>query len=119
MVIDAENSEMHQVRDFIAANWSLFTSHIREKSMTDEQAEEEAQRILLLSEGKSKGICLAQGIQPGAGYARYFQVCPLICQPDSPRYKRNIMADTKRPSSPLTQAQIYVLRRGIGTTCKF
>ncbi|EQA9896685.1 hypothetical protein ACX97R_004394 [Escherichia coli] len=30
---------MHQVRDFIAANWSLFTSHIREKSMTDEQAE--------------------------------------------------------------------------------
>lgn len=60
MVIDAENSEMHQVRDFIAANWSLFTSHIREKSMTDEQAEEEAQRILLLS-GKSKGICLAQG----------------------------------------------------------
>ncbi|MDC9114876.1 hypothetical protein [Escherichia coli] len=51
---------MHQVRDFIAANWSLFTSHIREKSMTDEQAEEEAQRILLLS-GKSKGICLAQG----------------------------------------------------------
>nr|QOC76606.1 hypothetical protein p99783-3T_00209 [Escherichia coli] len=48
MVIDAENSEMHQVRDFIAANWSLFTSHIREKSMTDEQAEEEAQRIFVV-----------------------------------------------------------------------
>ena len=30
------------------------------------------------------------------------------------------MADTKRPSSPLTQAQIYVLRRlASGTTCKF
>ncbi|BAI39155.1 MULTISPECIES: hypothetical protein [Enterobacteriaceae] len=64
MVIDAENSEMHQVRDFIAANWSLFTSHIREKSMTDEQAEEEAQRIFVVvggGGGKSKGICLAQG----------------------------------------------------------
>ncbi|CGE09733.1 MULTISPECIES: hypothetical protein [Enterobacterales] len=62
MVIDAENSEMHQVRDFIAANWSLFTSHIREKSMTDEQAEEEAQRIfVVVGGGKSKGICLAQG----------------------------------------------------------
>ncbi|WP_338317372.1 hypothetical protein [Escherichia coli] len=51
MVIDAENSEMHQVRDFIAANWSLFTSHIREKSMTDEQAEEEAQRIFVVVGG--------------------------------------------------------------------
>ena len=51
MVIDAENSEMHQVRDFIAANWSLFTSHIREKSMTDEQAEEEAQRICVVVGG--------------------------------------------------------------------
>ncbi|WP_410958320.1 hypothetical protein [Salmonella sp. SAL00659] len=66
MVIDAENSEMHQVRDFIAANWSLFTSHIREKSMTDEQAEEEAQRIFVVvgggGGGKSKGICLAKGL---------------------------------------------------------
>ena len=51
MVIDAENSEMHQVRDFIAANLSLFTSHIREKSMTDEQAEEEAQRIFVVVGG--------------------------------------------------------------------
>ena len=51
MVIDAENSEMHQVRDFIAANWSLCTSHIREKSMTDEQAEEEAQRIFVVVGG--------------------------------------------------------------------
>ena len=51
MVIDAENSEMHQVRDFIAANRSLFTSHIREKSMTDEQAEEEAQRIFVVVGG--------------------------------------------------------------------
>ncbi|EGH2839204.1 hypothetical protein J6187_003779 [Salmonella enterica] len=39
MVIDAENVEMHQVRDFIAANWSLFTSHIRQNSMTDVQAQ--------------------------------------------------------------------------------
>lgn len=45
MIIDAENVEMHQVRDFIASNWSLFSSHFRENSMTDEQAEEEAQRI--------------------------------------------------------------------------
>ncbi|WP_172949843.1 hypothetical protein [Escherichia coli] len=45
---------MHQVRDFIAANWSLFTSHIREKSMTDEQAEEEAQRIFVVVGGGGK-----------------------------------------------------------------
>ena len=51
MVIDAENSEMHQVRDFIAANWSLFTSHIRAKTMTAEQAEEEAQRIFVVVGG--------------------------------------------------------------------
>lgn len=56
MVIDAENSEMHQVRDFIAANWSLFTSHIREKSMTDEQAEEEAQRIFVVVGGRVKAF---------------------------------------------------------------
>ncbi|EFN8262033.1 hypothetical protein EB651_23710 [Escherichia coli] len=35
----------------MAANWSLFTSHIREKSMTDEQAEEEAQRIFVVVGG--------------------------------------------------------------------
>lgn len=52
MVIDAENVEMHQVRDFIAANWSLFTSHIRENSMTDEQAEEEALRIFVVIGGE-------------------------------------------------------------------
>nr|UGK56432.1 hypothetical protein [Escherichia coli] len=68
--------------------------------MTDEQAEEEAQRIFVVVGGKSKGICLAQGFSQGAGYARYFQVCPLICQPDSPRYKRNIMADTKTSQLP-------------------
>ena len=78
--------------------------------MTDEQAEEEAQRILLLS-GKSKGICLAQGFSQCWICNRYFQVCPLICQPDSPRYKRNIMADTKIVPAPLTQAQICMLRR--------
>lgn len=52
MVIDAENVEMHQVRDFIAANWSLFTSHIRQNSMTDVQAEEEAQHIFVAIGGE-------------------------------------------------------------------
>ncbi|MCF6545055.1 hypothetical protein IHV67_20085, partial [Escherichia coli] len=67
MVIDAENSEMHQVRDFIAANWSLFTSHIREKSMTDEQAEEEAQRIfVVVGGGGGKG----KGFSPAGGFTR-------------------------------------------------
>ncbi len=75
MVIDAENSEMHQVRDFIAANWSLFTSHIREKSMTDEQAEEEAQRIFVVvgGGGNVKRIWRRQGINQGGVYQRILQ----------------------------------------------
>ncbi len=74
MVIDAENSEMHQVRDFIAANWSLFTSHIREKSMTDEQAEEEAQRIFVVVGGG--GVCLmdfaTNGYKACWGFGTFF-----------------------------------------------
>nr|UGK56821.1 hypothetical protein [Escherichia coli] len=38
--------------------------------------------------GKSKGICLAQGFSRVLDMHVIFQVCPLICQPDSPRYKK-------------------------------
>ncbi|NUC32156.1 hypothetical protein HUC17_02145, partial [Escherichia coli] len=77
MVIDAENSEMHQVRDFIAANWSLFTSHIREKSMTDEQAEEEAQRIFVVvwgGGGKKKAPFPVRGRIEGEVNTVFFSV---------------------------------------------
>lgn len=45
MIISTEDVEMVQTRDFIAANWSAFVSHIREKGWSEERAEAEAQRI--------------------------------------------------------------------------
>ncbi|HGA8480916.1 TPA: hypothetical protein ACITN2_004341 [Salmonella enterica subsp. enterica serovar Virchow] len=45
MIISTEDVEMHQARDFIAANWRAFVSHISEKGMSEDRAEAEAQRI--------------------------------------------------------------------------
>lgn len=45
MIINTETPEMYQARDFIATNWAAFVSHIREQSMTEEQAETEAQHV--------------------------------------------------------------------------
>lgn len=45
MIISTEDVEMYQARDFIAANWSAFVAHVREKGWSEERAEQEAQRI--------------------------------------------------------------------------
>ena len=56
------------------------------------------------------------GIQPVLD-ARYFQVCPLICQPDSPRYKRTLWR-TQTSQLPFTGPNLW-LRRGIRNDSSF
>ena len=45
MIIDTEDSEMYAVRDFIAAHWDVFVSHMQDTGFSPARAEVEAQRI--------------------------------------------------------------------------